>query len=167
MASDNCAVGPDGKLLDASQIVWFKDPDDDEPMAPATTSSTAQRQHQVSTTTLDSFVTKAPPATCRSTRAPRPSTKAIDPDNIMALKRKPSKQATGKSSCRPRHASPDHEEDKATEPDPTDIDDKDPVNPDTAYEETKALSDADREVSVRKSSYFFYLTLCKGHGHEV
>jgi hypothetical protein len=91
MASDNCAVGPDGKLLDASQIVWFNDPDDDEPMAPATTSSMAQRQHQVSMTMLDSFVTKAPPAARRSTRAPRPSTKAIDPDNIMALKRKPSK----------------------------------------------------------------------------
>ena len=62
MASDNCDIGPDGKLLDALQIVWFKDPDNDEPMAPAMTSSMAQRQHQVSTTMLDSFVTKAPSA---------------------------------------------------------------------------------------------------------
>jgi hypothetical protein len=45
----------DGKLLDMSQIVWFNDPDDDEPMAPATTSLTAQRQASMSrtTTTLD------------------------------------------------------------------------------------------------------------------
>ena len=73
----------------------------------------------------------------------------------MALKRKPSKQATGKSSCRPRHASLDHEEDEATEPNPTNIDDEDPVDPDAVYEETKALGDADHEVSARKSSYFF------------
>ena len=85
----------------------------------------------------------------------------------MALKRKPSNQATGKSSCQPHHASLDHKEDEATEPDPTDLDDEDPVDPDTAYEETKALGDADHEVSVRKSSYFFYLTLCKGHGHDM
>ena len=147
MASDNCAVGPNGNLLDASQIVWFRDPDDDEPMAPAT-SSTAQPQ--VSAMTLDSFVTKVPAAR-RSTRAPRPSTKAIDPDNIMALKRKPSNPAPDKPSCRPRHASPDHEVDEATEPDLTDSEDDDPVNPDAAYEETKALGDADREVSTHYS----------------
>ena len=61
MASDNCAVGPDGKLLDASQMVWFHDLDDHEPMTPATTSSIAQCQVST-TTTLDSFVTKVPPA---------------------------------------------------------------------------------------------------------
>jgi hypothetical protein len=144
MASDNCALGPDGKLLDASKIPWFNDPDDDEPMASATTSSTNQRQV---TTTLDSFITKAPPAARRSTRAPRPSTKAIDPNNIMNHKRKPSDTATGKP-CRPRHTSPVREEDDATEPNPTDTEDEDPVDPDIAYEETRALGDADREVSL-------------------
>ena len=160
MASDNCAVGSDGKLLDASQIVWFNDPDDDEPMAPATTSSMAQAaQRQASTsrtaTTLDSFISKVPPATRRSTRAPRPSTKAIDPDNIMAHKRKASNTAAGKPSCRPRHPSPDDEEDEATEPDPTDSVDDDLVDPDAAYKETKALGDADRKVSAHKPSYIF------------
>lgn len=29
---DHPALGPDGKLLDASQIVWFRDPDDPHPM---------------------------------------------------------------------------------------------------------------------------------------
>jgi len=145
--------GSDGNLLDASQIPWFNDPDDDQPIAP--TSSSAQRQASASrtVTTLDSFVTKVPPAMRRSTRAPRPSTKAIDPDNIMALKRKSSNTGAGKPSCRPRHASPDHEEDEATEPDPTDADgeDDDPVDADAAYEETKALGDADREVMHTKS----------------
>jgi hypothetical protein len=32
---DNCAVGKDGKLLDASQIKWFRDADDAQPMPPA------------------------------------------------------------------------------------------------------------------------------------
>ena len=37
MASDNCAVGPDGQLLDTSKITWYNDPDDDMPMALTTT----------------------------------------------------------------------------------------------------------------------------------
>jgi len=152
MASDNCTVGPDGKLLDASQIVWYKDPDDDEPMALAATSSTAQCQ--ISTFTLDSFVTKGPPATHHSTRAPCPSTKAIDPDNVMALKRKPSNTATGKPSSHPCYASPDHKEDEATEPDLINSEDDNPVNLVTAYEETKVLGDADCEVSAPYYSFF-------------
>ena len=155
MASDNCAVGSDGNLLDASQIVWFNDPDDDQPIAP--TFSSAQHQASVSrtVTTLDSFVTKVPPAACQSTHAPHPSTKAIDPDNIMALKRKSSNTEAGKPSSHPRHASPDHEEDEATEPDPMDGEDDNLVDPDAAYEETKALGDADREVSVHTNPVMF------------
>ncbi len=144
MASDNCAVGPNGNLLDASQIVWFNDPDDDKPMAPAT-SSTAQPQ--VSVMMLDSYITKVP-AVHQSTRAPHPSTKAINPNNIMALKRKPSNPAPNKPSCCPHHASLDHKVDKATEPDLTNSEDNNPVDPDAVYEETKALSDADCDVSV-------------------
>lgn len=41
-------MGPNGKLLDASQIVWVNDLDDDEPVT-------------TSVTTLNSFVTKVPP----------------------------------------------------------------------------------------------------------
>lgn len=144
MTLDNCAIGPDGELLDASKIVWFNDPDDDQPMASATTSSTAQ--HQLSTVTLDSFVTKGPPAARRSNRAVRPSTKLVDPDNAMALKRKPSNTSLVKPSCRLRQASPEPEE--ATEPDSTDTEDNDLVDPDVAYEETKALGDADRTVCI-------------------
>ena len=151
MASDSCAVAPDGTLLDASQILWFNDPDDDKPMVTAT-SLTAQ--HHVPATMLDSFFTKVPPAARRSTRAPRPSTKAIDPNNLMALKRKPSITAMAKPSCHPHHNSPDCEEDKATEPELTDTDDDNSVDPDAAYKETKALGDADREVSTHISSHY-------------
>ena len=32
--SDQCALGPDRKLLDASEIIWVNDPDDLMPIAP-------------------------------------------------------------------------------------------------------------------------------------
>jgi len=153
MSSDNCAVGPDGELLDESEIPWVYDPDDDRPMPPATTSSTDQRQ--LSATTLDSFITQVPPAACRSTCTSHPSTKVTDPDNVMARKRKPSDSASTNPPRRARQASPEHEEDNATEPEPTDtedVQDNDPVNPEIAYEETKALGDADRKVCVQCSS---------------
>ena len=155
MASDNCAVGSDGNLLDTSQILWFNNPDNDQPIAPTSLSAQCQASASQTVTTLDSFVTKVPPAARRSTCAPHPSTKAIDPDNIMALKRKSSNTGAGKPSSRPRHASLDHEEDEATEPDPMDGEDDNLVDPDAAYEETKALGDADREVSVHTSPVMF------------
>ena len=72
----------------------------------------------------------------------------------MALKCKPSNTAVAKPSCRPHHVSPDREEDKATEPDLTDSEDDNPVDPVTAYEETKVLGDADCEVSAPYYSFF-------------
>jgi len=57
MASEGCAVGPDGELCDASEIEFFNNPNDDQPIAPATTSSTVQPL-------LNSFVTKLPPPAC-------------------------------------------------------------------------------------------------------
>jgi hypothetical protein len=72
----------------------------------------------------------------------------------MALKHKPSITAMAKPSCHPHHDSPDREEDKATEPELTDTDDDNSVNPDAAYKETKALGDADCEVSTHISSHF-------------
>ena len=165
MSSDNCTVGPNGKLLDTSQIHWVHDPDDNEHMAPVTTSSTDQCQ--LSATTLDSFITKVPLATHRSTCAARPSTKLTNPDNAMALKCKLSNTATANPSCCAHQASPGHKEDKATEPEPTNTEDDDPVDPEVAYEEMKALGDADHEVCVHCSSWVSYLTLCKGHACEA
>jgi len=149
-----CLMARSGdKLLDASQICWFNDPDDDEPMASASTSSTTQRPMAQVVTTLDSFITNVPPAAQRSTRAPHPSTKAIDPNNVMNLKHKPSSSATRKP-CHPHLTSPLHKEDDAiaSEPDPTDTEDNNPINPDIAYEETKALGDADHKVSLSSVS---------------
>jgi hypothetical protein len=165
MASDDCAVGPNGKLFNTLQIVLYMDPDNDEPMALAATFSIAQCQ--ISAPTLNSFITKGPPATCCSTHTPCPSTKVINPDNIVALKHKPSHIATSKPSSHPRHAfldhEPDYKEDKATEPDLINSEDDNPVNPITAYEETKALGDVDYKVNVHCSSLIplTYWTLAK------
>ena len=169
MASDNCAIGSNGKLLNVSRIIWYNDANDDEPIVPVMTSSTAQ--HQVSAMMLNSFVTKVPPP-CQSTHTPHSSAKIIDPDNVVALKRKPSNTMSAKPSCCPCYISPNHEADEATEatePDPTDTEGNDPIDAYAAYEETKALSDADQEVSAHYSPTVpqVYLTLCKGHGHEV
>jgi len=161
MASDGCAIGPDGNLLHESEIPWVHDPDDDEPM-PAMTSLTVQRQ--LSATTLDSFVTKVPPA-CRSTCTTRPSTKVINPDNAMSIKCKQSDAPAPNPSCRLRQASPEHEEDMTTEPDTTepdatepdssdciDTEEDDPDDPGKAYRVAKALGDADRKVYAHCSS---------------
>ena len=151
MAPNGCAVGPDGELLDPSQIIWYNDADNDEPMAQATTPLTAQPQPQLSATTLDSFVTKVPPPVRRSTRAACPSAKAIDPDNAMAIKRKSSNAPSPNPSCRLRQASPEHDEDKDSEPDASEPDfpnteEDDPVGLGDTYQVTKALGDADRQV---------------------
>ena len=73
----------------------------------------------------------------------------------MALKCKSSNTGPAKPPCHPHHTSPDQEEDEATEPDPIDTEDDEPVDPDMAYEETKALSEADYNVSVHYSSNIF------------
>jgi hypothetical protein len=96
--------------------------------------------------TLDSFITKVPPAIWHSTHTPCLSTKAIDPNNIMNLKCKPSNTATGKP-CHPCYTSLVHKKDNVIEPDPTNTKDDNPVNPNIAYEKTKALGDADCKVS--------------------
>jgi hypothetical protein len=81
----------------------------------------------------------------------------------MTLKHKVSDTAISNSSCHHCQASPKYEEEEATEPNstPTDIedgpdltnsdikdDDKDLVDPDAVYKETKALGNADHEVCV-------------------
>ena len=70
----------------------------------------------------------------------------------MAHKHKLSNDATTNPSRRACQASPEHEEDEATEPGPTDTEDKNPVDPGVAYQEMKALGDADRKVHVHCSS---------------
>jgi hypothetical protein len=80
-----CTVGPDGKLLDAKDIVWFEDADSSEPINHTTTPS--------STTTASTSTANHAPAPVvagarRSGRAIRPSIRVTDPDNAEAHKLK-------------------------------------------------------------------------------
>ena len=82
----DCAVGPDGKLFDAKDIVWFEDADSLEPINHAITPSSSTAPS--TSATIHPFFrggsAHAPAAVvagaCRSGRAIRPSIKITDPD---------------------------------------------------------------------------------------
>lgn len=190
-----CAVGPDGKLLDAKDIKWYEDVDSSEPInhttAPSEFITTAN-----SANTIHPFFRGGPaPAVVaagsrRSGRAPRPSNRITDPDNAEASsfatahrlkapttgpdnakastthKRKASRStAAGDSAGRRinRKVGVDDEESTsgseisdyepgvAEHPATSDIEagDTEPdEEPELAYASTKAMGDADREVSL-------------------
>src|SRR6266487_1624848 len=41
----DCVLGPDGKLLDATEITWYHDKDDDAPLPPSIGNSRPARRH--------------------------------------------------------------------------------------------------------------------------
>jgi hypothetical protein len=86
MSESNCAVGSDGKLKDATDIDWYNDPDDNDPIAPSGPSSTLQASSSASQIkpapdTFSVLLAKGnKPAAItagshRSTHAPKPSAK--------------------------------------------------------------------------------------------
>ena len=149
----DCAVGPDGKLLDASEIVWFNDPDDDAPLSTPKGLGNRSPSPKIA-------------GSRRPQRAVRPSAKASDPNNAestKAPKRKPEdaqdarrvSRKVVKADARPgggeEHAdapaplsakgdkaNSDHGADTHPEPDDTDAN--------AAYLATKSMGDADRQV---------------------
>jgi hypothetical protein len=86
----DCTVGPDGKLLDAKDIVWFEDADSSEPINHAITPSSSTAPS--TSATIHPFFcggsAHAPAAVvtgaCRSGHAICPSIKITDPDNAKA-----------------------------------------------------------------------------------
>ena len=87
--SDQCALGPDGRLLDASEIVWVHDPDDpisNEPIREADRRDVEDNLPSSSSTIHRFFRGGPSPATMvagsrRSKRVPHPSKRILDPDN--------------------------------------------------------------------------------------
>ncbi|KAK7025717.1 HAT family dimerization domain-containing protein [Favolaschia claudopus] len=150
-STDQCAIGADGQLLDASKITFYNDPDDPNPLPAVKLNSTATGGQA---TQITQFFRKA-------------SSRLTDPNNAE-LKCKASEEDTSRprARARTRHASTSPEpmdEDKEDSDDempgledpsdsegeededdnPTDTDEiSDDVN--EAYERTKALGDADR-----------------------
>ncbi|KAG2367202.1 hypothetical protein BDR07DRAFT_1479323 [Suillus spraguei] len=130
MPADQCAVGADGTLLDASQILWLNDPDDDILLLPSIPAASAR---------------------C-STHIPCPAPKLVDSNNTILRKCKA-------STSRPVVVSEGSEEesegdaidkddgvimDAATDMDnEMDIDDITPSE--SAYQQTKEMSNEDHE----------------------
>jgi len=171
--SDQCALGPDGKLLDASEIVWVNDPDDLMPIA-----SNQQAAVEVSVLPPKSLVTHPffrgpPPAVMvagsrHSGCVPRTSKRALDPDNIerpnVSKRPHPSHQKNTVESDSDEHDNDCVDNDTETEVD-SDRDsevvnmdlESETVECEEAYAITKAMGDADREVSL----YFCEISLSR------
>ena len=174
----DCAIGPDGKLLDAKNIEWYEDVDSSEPIKQAATPS--------STTTASSSATIHPifrggpaPAvvvagTRRSGHAIRPSNRITDPDNAEASSSNTThkRKASGGTAASRRvnrkvtinsddegstdsNENDDYEPDVAEHPATTSDGEGGDTEPeedsDLAYASTKAMGDADREVSLCSS----------------
>jgi len=150
--SEQCALGPDGKMLDASEIVWVNDPDDLMPTAP------------IQQARVDATAGNPPPAVMiagsrRSARVPRPSKRALDPDNVECLnvskRPRPSRQKHVIESDSDENDEECVGDDNRNGTDAeggieTDVDsevaDIHSESIEEAYATTKAMGDADREV---------------------
>ncbi|KAG1842421.1 hypothetical protein F4604DRAFT_1689916 [Suillus subluteus] len=142
MSNNQSAVGADGALLDASNITWFHDADDDTPLP-------------------TSHMPLLSPAIMiagshRSARVPRPASKLIDPNNTVLGKRKATGQRVVLSEDESEDAvAEDPEWDDADEVDAdevltdagtaTDMDTRTDDNTPSTYQQTKEMGDADRE----------------------
>ncbi|KAI0038376.1 hypothetical protein FA95DRAFT_1613436, partial [Auriscalpium vulgare] len=90
--SDQCAVGPDGRLLDASEITFYNDPDDENPL-PASITSSMTPSSAPAVNAFDILTCKtaaqhpAAPKVAgarRSGRVSRPSGRVRNPDNAAS-----------------------------------------------------------------------------------
>jgi hypothetical protein len=167
-STSQCAVGLDGTLLDASDIQWFNDPDDDDPLPPVSSSGpTPPENGAVSPSRREIhpfFKPSAPPAGIiagarRSTRAIRPSARAIDPNNIEASSsttHKRSREASPPSRRNPRKITQsdaeasEHNDTLASESDTAEAEtelDKDGDDVADEHSRLQMMADADHEVN--------------------
>lgn len=157
-------MGPDGELLDASDIQFFNDPDDDVPI-PAVPEATSTPSGGQATHITQFFR--------RSDRARKRSSRLTDPNNVEVAKRKANETGDTRPSVRARRSAPspapmdeddntpadDDDDDMPDLADPSDSEDggdNESVNDgddktddeeiNAAYEYTKSLGDADRAV---------------------
>ena len=157
-----CAVGPDGNLLNAEDIQWYEDVDSSEPINLATTLSSSVTTANTSTTIHPFFHGVA--TACRSGCVTRPSNRITDPDNAAATHKRKASCGMAAGRCINHKVtiddkgSSDGSETSDYKPDvaelPAASSDKDAgeteqdKDTDIGYASTKAMGDADREVSV-------------------
>ena len=89
----NCAQGPDGHLLNADQIVWYNDADDDTPIAPPSSGATnassgplTREPSAASATTLNKYFTPGP---TQKVAGSRRSAIAVSTDSMLARMQQP------------------------------------------------------------------------------
>lgn len=165
--SDQCAIAPDGSLMDAADIHWYNDADDAAPIPSALTSTSASSSAQ----SLDDFFSSHPPAkkvsgARQSSRVRKPSKHTTDPDNaeagdVLEDVRSGQKRKTGGTAGMSRRVShkviqsdsnDDTASDDGNKSDLTDVDTNSNEDPNEArttenYENMKALGDKDHEVT--------------------
>ena len=168
----DCAIGPDGKLLDVKDIEWYEDIDSSEPLKQVATPS--------SMTTASSSATIHPifrgglASARRSGCAVRPSNGITDPDNAETLsfntmhkcKASGGPAASRRVNCKvtinlddegltDSNENDDYEPNIAEHPATTSDGEGGDTEPeedfDLAYASTKAMGDVDREVSLCSS----------------
>ncbi|KAJ6603950.1 hypothetical protein B0H10DRAFT_2229558 [Mycena sp. CBHHK59/15] len=81
-----CAQKPNGTLLDASEIQWFNDVDDDHPISGSATASSSRPLAPIFTRAkpVGKIAGSRRPSPRRSSRSTRPSARITDPNNIEA-----------------------------------------------------------------------------------
>jgi len=191
-----CAVAPDGSLLDASEIEFFNDVDDDVPIshpAPQCRLAAAASTSSIASTvnTLDSFFSSRSPAAkvagvCRTACASSPSAWIIDPDNALTAKAGQKCKANGPGTGHrvawkhcvnwdTDNGEPDEVEAKATnssDEDASDGEDEENVAAAQAsYDELKAMGDNDRQVWIPvcliQRSWHTFATLLPGNAEVI
>ena len=118
--ADQCGLGADGTLLDASQIQWYNDPDDDTPLIPAAR---------------------------RSTRTTRPAPKLVDPNNAITLRKCKASRPVVVSEGSEEESEGDRDNGVMTDA-ATDMDVHGITlsESESTYQQTKEMGNADRQV---------------------
>jgi hypothetical protein len=155
MDSRGCAQGPNGELLDTSEIEWFHDPDSTTPLSLLSGDDSGPPSGSTnSIKTIDQFFGHEPAQNVggarRSTRKVCPSARTTDPDNAMAMAGSRRKCDTSVDPSRhhcTRKIVPDSDEVNADNGDTEDEHGTEDIQEDSGYQYTKSLGDADREVS--------------------
>jgi hypothetical protein len=98
---EQCAIGPDGELLDASDIIFYGDPGDKNPLPPVPRADASSTHTAGQATQITQFFR-------RSARSRKDSSRLTDPNNSESTKRKAGDPAAAdtRPSARTRRSAP-------------------------------------------------------------
>ncbi|KAG2029156.1 hypothetical protein BDR03DRAFT_987942 [Suillus americanus] len=136
LLNDQCAVSANGTLLDAKNITWFHDPNDDT-LLPSTSRTSFPSPAIIVT------------GSRHSARVPRPASKLTDPNNTVLGKCKAIHQVVVSESEDESNKDavakvPEWDNNEDTHTDDADVKDAPP----STYQQTKEMDDMDHEVNI-------------------